>query len=190
MRAVPVDDGLPGAGSAPMGRRMPKTENRRLSDSLSTRPAGTFAIGKVALVKRGGMGTEGSALAEAAIRAGRAHMGVGAWGSALLEFGRAHSLAPNLIGARLYQLWAQWKTCPDPAERRASRPQLVREIADTLVRDPGFGFCHYVVGVLRMEDDELEKAERSLTRSLRLDPSNRDAERHLRIVRMRLGLST
>ncbi len=145
----------------------------------------SMVLGRVSLRKSNVPRDERRMAAELAIRAGRAHMAVGAWNEALSEFRRALALDPAVLTGRLHVLWAEWNTAGSEAERRAQRNDVLREVADVLTHDPNSGFCHYVVGVLRMHEGDHARAERALARSLVLDPSNRDAERHLRIVRMR-----
>ncbi len=157
----------------------PPVDERPAADPRAARPA----------PRKGGpeMGERERGLAaELALRAGRAHMAAAAWREALEELRRARELDPTASEYGLYVQWAELQASPNDPEAEGRRVALAREAVAQRKRDPHFGFAYYVVGALRMDDGDLVKAEVALKKSIELDPQNRDAERRLRLLHMRM----
>jgi tetratricopeptide (TPR) repeat protein len=117
--------------------------------------------------------------AELALRAGRGHLNLRAFERALGEFRRATELDPEVAEYRVYVDWAELMLATDPRTHRRKRAAVVRSATQQLRTDPNFGFGLYVIGALRMDAGQHEKAASALELSLKLDPDNHDADRRL-----------
>ncbi len=117
--------------------------------------------------------------AELAIRAGRGHLNLRAFERALDEFRRATELDPEITAYRVDVDWAELLLASAPRAHRRKRAAVVRSATQQLRTDPSFGFGLYVIGALRMDAGQHEKAASALELSLKLDPDNHDAERRL-----------
>lgn len=157
--------GSPQAASAPVPRSAP----RRITSSMLP-PA----------VKRWRL------RAEQMFQSGRAHLREGHWAAALVDFDKAAELHPEAIEYRLHAAWAEFRTLDDPERMEELKKQLAKLALRAVRQDRDMAFPHYVHGQLFLMAGDEEAAYRSFRFALKLDPGDKDAERHYRVLERRL----
>ncbi|MFO0617440.1 MAG: tetratricopeptide repeat protein [Polyangiaceae bacterium] len=123
-------------------------------------------------------------LAEQAFQRGRVHLDAERTAQALTAFKRAVELAPDNPEFSLLTLWCEARSRVWADEDAAA--ELRRRAALAVSRDPNLAFGYHILGYLAFAAQDLERAKKFFARALKLDPSIKDAERHLRLTQARL----
>ncbi len=104
------------------------------------------------------------------------------WDRARDLYARAHTLSPNdgdIEAALVYTTHQAGSRKPD--ETRAALARL----AQVIEQSPKCGRAHYFAGLLHLQIDEPDPAKLRFVEALRIDPRNIDAERQLRVLKLR-----
>ncbi|MBX3247752.1 MAG: hypothetical protein KF901_11285, partial [Myxococcales bacterium] len=119
-------------------------------------------------------------VAEQSFRAGRTHLEGGRFEVAAKAFERARGLEDD-PEIELHHLFARWR-----AGEAALGETLDRKAKEHLRRDPQSAFVPYVIAHRMLDAGDEERALKAFRRAAQLDPTLRDAERHARLLAMRL----
>lgn len=92
------------------------------------------------------------------------------------------NIEPTAHVYRMYRLWAELRSAGASDDLRAETRQLLREFVDD---ERHKGFAHYALGFMALQDGKEETAERHFKKAVTIDKTNKDAERHLRILERR-----
>jgi len=125
--------------------------------------------------------------AEQAHQRGLVQMGYDAWPLAAREFRRAAELQPETAEYELYAAWAEFRATPPEAEEEG---RMVREALDELTRrvrrrDRDHGFAWHVRGQLAMLEGDERAALKFFSHAYRLDRTDGEAERFVRLLKAR-----
>ena len=123
--------------------------------------------------------------AEQAFHRGRRFVRDGRFDRAEPELRRATDLYPEADEYALYAAFVALRRATDPAARTRMAAALAKRLREALKRDPELAFAHYVDGHLALDAGDVARAERSFRAALRLDPTELDAERQLRLLASR-----
>jgi tetratricopeptide (TPR) repeat protein len=124
--------------------------------------------------------------AEQLFQSGRKHLREGRWQKALADLDKAAKRYPEAIEYKLHAAWAEFRMLDDPERME----ELKEELADLALRavrqDKTISFAHYVHAQLFLMAGDEKAARRSFGVAWKLDRSDRDAERHYRVLDRRL----
>jgi len=123
--------------------------------------------------------------AERSFLMGKEHLEAGRFDRALAFLRDATTNRPEALEYVVYAGWAELNTELSAAAREALTKRLKRDAARAVQQDQKFAYGLYVLGHLAHRDQQAELAERYFRASVRLDPKNVDAERHVRILERR-----
>ncbi len=123
-------------------------------------------------------------LAEQAFQRGRVHLEAERSAQAAMAFKRALELAPDNAEFELLALWCETRGRVWADGEVAS--ELRKRAALAVSRDPNLAFAYHVLGYLAFAGQDLDRAKKFFTRALKLDPTLKDAQRHLRLAQARL----
>ncbi len=115
-------------------------------------------------------------------------------GKRLLRAGDLVRASAELLAAReqmpeaseyaLYAAWIAYRTATDA--ERPDRERAVKLAAGTALRgDPSIAFAHYVMGSVKLAEGDDDQAEKFFKRAIKHDPTERDAERQVRLIAIR-----
>lgn len=126
--------------------------------------------------------------AEQAHQRGRMHMGYDAWPLAARELRRAAELDPTMLEYELFAAWAEFRADPPADERAAAAArEALEELAQRVRRkDRDHAFAWHVRGQLAAIEGDDEAALKYFSRALANDPSDAEAERFVRLLKLRL----
>ncbi|MBX3272793.1 MAG: hypothetical protein KF729_21200, partial [Sandaracinaceae bacterium] len=125
--------------------------------------------------------------AERAFEDGRRSLAANALERARDQFEKAVALMPDAAEYRLHLAWARYVATDDEVHQRIYESELRTAVLEALQQDRRMGFAHYVQGRLFLVDEDLAGAERALKFATRLDKSDVESQRYLRVVQRRLG---
>jgi tetratricopeptide (TPR) repeat protein len=125
--------------------------------------------------------------AEQAHQRGLMQMGYDAWPLAAREFRRAAELQPETAEYELYALWAEFRASPpeSDAETRAVRKALDELTRRVRRRDRDHAFAWHVRGQLAMLEGDERAALKFFSQAYRLNRSDGEAERFIRLLKGR-----
>lgn len=126
-------------------------------------------------------------LAELTFRRGKNSLRAGLMGRALGDLRRATELDPDAIEYALYATWAEYSTTRDRLRQDALRETLADLVPKALSQDRRLAFAHFVQGQLYLAKKQDDLARKAFRIAYELDPSDKDAERHLRLLVTRQG---
>lgn len=124
--------------------------------------------------------------AEQLFQSGRKHLRDGHWAKALADLDKAARLYPEAIEYKLHAAWAEFRTLDDPARMEALKEELGDLALAAVRQDRTMAFAHYVHAQLFLMGGDEKAARRSFGVAWKLDRSDRDAERHYRVLDRRL----
>lgn len=119
---------------------------------------------------------------EQAFQRGRRLVREGQLQRADAELRRAVELFPEADEYRLYVAFVELRLAADDTARAKLAPAIAKRVREVLKRDSGFAFAHYVDAHLALAEGDVTRAERCFRTTLRLDPTEIDAERQLRLL--------
>ncbi|MCA9595179.1 MAG: hypothetical protein KC776_17800 [Myxococcales bacterium] len=119
-------------------------------------------------------------IAELAFRRGKSAFRSGLLGKAGTDIHRAAELDPGVVEYQLYSAWLEHL-----AAKGAASDKLQGLVKAALAQDKGLAFAHYVQAHLYLLEDDEERALRAFRIAHRLDPSDIDSERHVRVLSRR-----
>ncbi len=125
--------------------------------------------------------------AEAALHRAQRYMRNGAWAPALHEIDQARSLCPEEVEYALYAAWAHFSLGTADTSEATLRAKLEHLVKKALRENRELAFGYYVRGRLALLDGDDDRAERSFRIAIKLDPDNREAQSHLRLLQGRRG---
>ena len=123
--------------------------------------------------------------AEQAFQKGLADLRANHLARAAKELSEASRLFPEAAEYKLYAAWAAFRATDDAEALQRKRPALRTIATSALRQDRGLAVGHYILGHLALLDDDEPSAERFFKNALKLDPTNVDAERHVRLLARR-----
>ncbi len=130
---------------------------------------------------------EAKLLAERAYQEGLTLVKAGRWPAAVEALQRAAQLLPSSDEYKLYAKWAVVRARSNEPPHKMERSEIARIALAAVKTDPNFAFGFYVAGDMAFLDDEVVQAVKLLARAVKLDPSNLDAQRLLRIAERRMN---
>jgi hypothetical protein len=123
--------------------------------------------------------------AEQAFLRGKQHLAEDRLARALPELRRAAELLPEAAEYAVYAAYAEWQSCTDEETRTRLGKQLKLVTSRAVRHDNELAFGIYVLGLLAMDQDKNDLAERYFRAASTLDLKLVDAARRLRILEMR-----
>ncbi len=126
--------------------------------------------------------------AEALYQSGRAALREGLVAKALGELRRAADLHPEAKEYRLCAVWAELLDSKDEQWRVALRSQLDDLVREAVVENREVAIPHYIKAHLNLFAGDEVNALKCFRMARRLDPDDRDAERHYRVLSQRLKM--
>lgn len=123
--------------------------------------------------------------AEQAFQRGKAALAAHHVARAVTELRQATKLYPDAAEYQLHLAWAEFRALEDPDQIVRQRPVLKAIALSALQKDRGLAIAHFIAGQVALLDDDTVAAERFFKIAFKLDPSNRDAERHVRLLARR-----
>lgn len=118
---------------------------------------------------------------------GRRWLREGKLGPALRDLTAAAEAMPEAAEYRLARYLAEWLLAEDPAMRAIHEDVLRDQIVETLRADKRCALAHYAQGRLLAAGDDAAGAARAFAAAAKLDPSDLEAARWLRLMRQRLS---
>ncbi len=122
-----------------------------------------------------------------AFESGRAAARDGRSGMALQHFRRAAELRPDAKEYRLHLSWLELQDATDPATREALRGRLDTLVRSVVVENRNLAMAHFVKGQLNLAANDDVAALKCFRVARRIDPDDREFERHCRLLEKRLG---
>lgn len=124
---------------------------------------------------------EAKLLGERIFQEGLDHVRAGRYAQAAPRLEQASRLFPKSDEYRLYAKWTSIRGRGEAAH--AMERHELRKIATSAVKaDPNFGFGYFVLGELTYDEGDPTNAFRYLVRAVKLDPTNLEATRLVRVV--------
>lgn len=124
--------------------------------------------------------------AEQLFQSGRTHLREGHWQKALVDFKKAANHYPEAIEYELHAAWAEFRSLDEPERMEALKTELAELALRAVRQDRTMSFAHYVHAQLFLMAGDEKAARRSFGLAWKLDRSDRDAERHYRVLDRRL----
>jgi tetratricopeptide (TPR) repeat protein len=121
-------------------------------------------------------------IAELAFRRGKSAFRSGILGKALTDLKRAAELDPEAVEYQLYATWVEHQTSKGWKTLAALRQKLAERVQAALAEDRNLAFAHHVQAHLYLLREEQDKALRAFRIAYKLDASDVDAERHIRLL--------
>ncbi len=100
-------------------------------------------------------------------------------------FEEAHRLLPEAADYALHLRWARYLAAGDPLAKHVHEQELRDALLAALKQDRENAFAHHVQGRLLLAAGDERAAERAFAVASRLDPSDVDSVRYLRLLRSR-----
>lgn len=163
--------------------RIAKERARRLAQQLARRGVrvdSTESTERTPMFRPSIVAQKRRLIAEQSFRAGRTHLEGGRFEVAAKAFERAVGLEDD-PEIELHLLFARWR-----AGNADVAATLDRKAKEHLRRDPQSAFVPYVIAHRMLDAGDEERALKAFRRAVQLDPTLRDAERHVRLLAMRL----
>lgn len=102
-------------------------------------------------------------------------------------FERADKLLPHAADTTLYLRWCTYLATEDPIAKKKAEGAVRTAIVAALKQDRAMAFAHYAQGRLSLIDGDERAAERAFAIAVACDASDLDAQRYLRLLRLRRG---
>jgi hypothetical protein len=173
---TPADPWKPAGAPATPGKAAPVLRAQEILKALEdkrTKPDATQAPRSL---------HESRILAERALQDGLAHTRAGRWQQAAPLLAEACKLMPGSDEFKLYAKWSAIRARSHEPPHAVERAELKRIALAAVKADPNFAYGWYVAGAMCSDDGEDVQAYKFLSRAVKLDPDNLDAQRLVRVL--------